>query len=99
MKQLLTFATTSVLATTITFAQQPAQATPGADRARGPGRGGGTPVTALRSPEVHADRTVTLRFRAPQATQVDVVGEIMQGAGPRPMTKGDDGVWSATIGP
>ena len=99
MKQLLTFATTLVLATTGTFAQQPAPATPGADRARGPGRGGGTPVTALRSPEVHADRTVTLRFRAPQATQVDVVGEIMQGAGPRPMTKGDDGVWAAKIGP
>ena len=67
---------------------------------RGAGRGGGaTPVTALRSPEVNPDRTVTLRFRAPQATQVDVVGEIMQGAGPRAMTKGEDGVWTATVGP
>jgi len=99
MKTVLTFATTLLLATTSVFAQTPVPATPGAGRAGGPGRGGGTPVTALRSPEVNADRTVTLRVRAPQATQVDVVGEITQGAGPRPMTKADDGVWSVTIGP
>lgn len=35
-----------------------------------------TPVSALRSPEVNVDRTVTLRFRAPDATVVDVVGEV-----------------------
>ncbi|MEO7272270.1 MAG: alpha/beta hydrolase-fold protein [Vicinamibacterales bacterium] len=58
-----------------------------------------TPVTALVSPEVHADRTVTFRFRAPQATQVDLVGEVMRGAGPQPMTRGEDGVWTTTIGP
>lgn len=28
-----------------------------------------------RSPEVHPDRTVTFRLRAPQATAVDLVGE------------------------
>ncbi len=58
-----------------------------------------TPYTALHSPEVHADRTVTLRFRAPNATQVEVVGEIMQGKGPLAMTKAEDGVWTATLGP
>src|SRR5438270_5352000 len=58
-----------------------------------------TPVNALRSPDVHPDRTVTLRFRAPQASAVDLVGEINMGSGPRPMTKGEDGVWSTTVGP
>jgi len=29
------------------------------------------PSPTLRSPEVHADRTVTFRLRAPQATGVD----------------------------
>lgn len=58
-----------------------------------------TPVNALRSPEVNADRTVTLRFRAPEATAVDVVGEVTMGKGPQPMTRDADGVWTATVGP
>lgn len=33
----------------------------------------------LRSPEVHPDRTVTFRLRAPQATTVELVGEVLQG--------------------
>ena len=53
----------------------------------------------VRSPEVHADDTVTFRLRAPQATAVDLVGEILQGKGPQPMTKGSDSVWTITIGP
>jgi len=56
-------------------------------------------VTALVSPEVHPDRTVTFRFRAPQATQVQLVGEILQGKGPQAMTKDDSGLWTVTIGP
>lgn len=73
----------------------------GSGRGRGGrgGGGGGTPVEALVSPEVHADRTVTLRFRAPQVTQVDITGEITQGKGPQAMTKDDKGLWTATIGP
>lgn len=88
-----------------TFAQPVTPPGPGAVAGSGRGRGGrgggggGNPVDALVSPEVHADRTVTLRFRAPQATQVDVVGEIMQGKGARAMTKDDRGIWTATIGP
>jgi enterochelin esterase-like enzyme len=58
-----------------------------------------TPYTALQSPEVHPDRTVTLRFRAPGATQVDLVGEILQGKGSLAMTKDEDGIWTATVGP
>ena len=58
-----------------------------------------TPYNALRSPEVNADRTVTLRFRAPEATAVDLVGEITMGKGPKSMAKGADGVWTITAGP
>jgi enterochelin esterase family protein len=72
--------------------------------ARGGGRGRGlagarSPATALHSPDVQPDRTVILRFRAPEASKVEVVGEITRGAGPQPMTKGEDGVWTATLGP
>jgi len=72
---------------------QPPGATPPAPRRMS------TPVTALVSPEVHADRTVTLRFRAPQATVVQLVGEITQGRGPQPMVKDDEGLWTITLGP
>lgn len=61
-----------------------------------PGQG---PAPAVRSSQVNADRSVTFRFRAPQASAVELVGEITQGKGPQPMTKGSDGVWSITIGP
>jgi enterochelin esterase family protein len=53
----------------------------------------------VRSPEVHPDRTVTFRLRAPQAESVELIGEILQGKPPLPMTKDADGVWSVTIGP
>jgi enterochelin esterase family protein len=42
---------------------------------------------------------VTFRFRAPQAAQVELVGEIMQGKGPQIMTKDDSGIWTTTVGP
>ncbi|MFB3777631.1 MAG: alpha/beta hydrolase-fold protein [Bryobacteraceae bacterium] len=78
-------------------AQPPPPDAPARGRAM---RGGmATPANALHSPEVHPDRTVTLRFRAPEATRVELVGEIMQGQGPRPMTKDETGVWTTTVGP
>ena len=82
---------------TMVLAQSP---TPPADE-RGAGRDRGlvTPYTALHSPEVHPDRTVTLRFLARAATQVDVVGEILQGKSPLAMTKGENGIWTTTLGP
>ncbi len=84
--------------------------TPGVAHAQGPGGGRppgqpgaprrmSTPVTALASPEVHPDRRVTLRFRAPEATVVQLVGEITQGRGPQPMTKDAEGLWTITVGP
>jgi enterochelin esterase-like enzyme len=57
------------------------------------------PPAPVRSPEVHADRTVTFRLRAPQAVLVELTGEVVRGKGPQPMTKGSDGVWSLTVGP
>ena len=49
------------------------------------------------SPEVSADRRITLRLYAPSAQQVVAAGEL--DGKPHPMTKGSDGVWSVTIGP
>lgn len=60
-------------------------------------RGGGRGAPAVLSPELHADRTITFRFRAPGASQVIVAGEL--DGKPHPMTKGEDGVWSVTVGP
>jgi enterochelin esterase family protein len=59
----------------------------------------GPQAPALQSPDVHPDRTVTFRLRAPQATMVELVGEVLQGKPPQPMAKDADGVWSVTIGP
>jgi enterochelin esterase-like enzyme len=54
---------------------------------------------AVVSPEVHADRRVTVRLRAPAAAEVVVTGEITEGGAPIPMARDGDGVWTATIGP
>jgi enterochelin esterase-like enzyme len=88
----------AILVTVALTRAQP-QTRPAGERTAGRGAGMATPYTALHSPEVHPDRTVTLRFLAPGANQVDVVGEILQGKGPLAMTKGEDGIWTATLGP
>lgn len=75
-----------------------AQAPSPTGAAGGRGRAGG-PSPAVRSPEVHPDRRITFRLRAPDAAAVELVGEVLQGKGPQPMTRGDGGVWSVTIGP
>lgn len=49
------------------------------------------------SPEIHPDRTVTFRLKAPRAEKVAV--RIVSPMTMRRMTKGDDGVWSGTVGP
>ena len=53
---------------------------------------------ALKSPEIHPDRTVTFRLLAPKATEVLLNGSWDNGTN-LPMTKDDQGVWSTTIGP
>jgi enterochelin esterase-like enzyme len=52
---------------------------------------------ALKSPEVHPDRTVTFRVAAPEAAQVRLAGDLV--ASPQTLQKDDKGVWSVTIGP
>jgi beta-lactamase class A/enterochelin esterase-like enzyme len=51
----------------------------------------------LKTYEVSADRKVTFRLRAPQATTVAVGGDFVQGS--QLMQRSDDGVWSVTLGP
>ena len=51
----------------------------------------------LRSPEISADRQVTFRMRAAKATEVVVAGQWPDGRAP--LTKGDNDVWSVTVGP
>jgi len=62
---------------------------------QGGGRGQQGPQVV--SPQVNADRTVTLRLLAPKATEVNVTGELLNGAQPKAMTKGDDGIWTVTM--
>jgi enterochelin esterase-like enzyme len=52
----------------------------------------------LKSPEIHADRTVTFRLRAPDAAAVTLNGSWDNGTDLK-MTKDGEGVWSTTIGP
>jgi enterochelin esterase-like enzyme len=61
---------------------------------------GGAPVTfvKLRSPEIMPDHTVTFRFSAPKANEVTLNGSFPGGRDIK-MTKDDQGVWTATIGP
>lgn len=59
------------------------------------GRGNAPPP--IISCDVKPDRTVTFRLRAPDATDVKVGGDFVQGA--QQMTKDDAGVWTVTLGP
>src|SRR5689334_16392618 len=53
----------------------------------------------LVSAEVHSDRKVTFRIRAPKASEVTLTGDWL-GATPAPkLAKDDAGVWSVTLGP
>ena len=49
------------------------------------------------SPKVHADKTVTFSYLAPDANEVLLNGQFIKE--PKPMTKGDQGIWSVTVGP
>lgn len=49
------------------------------------------------SPEVHTDKTVTFRFKAPDAKEVKLNTQLA--AEPLVMTKDENGVWSVTLGP
>lgn len=54
------------------------------------------------SPEIHPDRKVTFRLFAPKASEVVLMGspgilEVIKK--PLPLERGDNGVWSLTVGP
>lgn len=67
---------------------------PAQRRGEGKGKAGPPPVV---SPEVKSDRTVVFRLNAPKASEVFVV---IEGGGARKaMTKGENGVWTVTVGP
>lgn len=51
----------------------------------------------LRSPEINADHSVTVRLYAPKASEVKLVGNLVEK--PTPLTRNDEGVWSLTTPP
>jgi enterochelin esterase family protein len=53
----------------------------------------------LVSPEVHPDRRVTFRVRAPKASEVSLFGDWMVPETKQAMTRDEQGVWSTTVGP
>src|SRR5688572_13591661 len=60
--------------------------------------------TSLISPEVGDDGTVTFRVKAPEALRVELTGApillALGRAGKNvPLKKGEDGVWTVTVGP
>jgi enterochelin esterase family protein len=55
-----------------------------------------SPQPPVKSPEVHADRRVTFRLRAPNAAAVTLARE---GAERAPMRKDDQGIWTLTTDP
>src|SRR5438093_1069975 len=59
--------------------------------------GGAQAPPVVVSPEVGSNRTITLRYLAPNAREITVNGEL--DGRPHPMTKGTNGVWTVTIGP
>ena len=77
------------------FAQPPGQP-PGPPGARGAMGGRGGPV--VRSPEILPDNRVTFRVYAPDAAAIALSGDWPRGTSV-PMSKGEDGVWTATVGP
>ncbi len=50
----------------------------------------------ISSPEVHPDRTVSFRLRAPNALKVELG---IEGSSPLAMSKGEGGVWTVTTKP
>jgi enterochelin esterase family protein len=64
------------------------------------GQPGGPKGPVVVSPAVAADRKVTFRVHAPKAESVGVfTTDIPGGFQPRPMKKGENGIWELTLGP
>lgn len=77
----------------------PAAQTPAPAQAGRGGRGG-TPRPAVISPEVTADRHIIFRINAPQAQAVRMNASDIPNLGQSAaLSKGENGVWSTTVGP
>lgn len=90
------FAYTALVITALALAQDSQQ--PRRNTYHSPNAGNNPGAQRLVSPEVHPDRSITFRVRAPKASEVNLAF----GAGaakPQPMVKDSNGVWSITIGP
>jgi enterochelin esterase-like enzyme len=53
----------------------------------------------IQSPVVHADRTVTFNFRAPNAKQVQLSGQFLKANQPLKADPCSPGLWTVTVGP
>jgi enterochelin esterase family protein len=93
----------AAMAATQAGAQAAPAAPPAAAGQAAPGQGAQRPPNpnaTLISPVVDADKQVTFRIYAPQAQNVLVRSEFKQIMNTTAkLTKGDDGVWSLTVGP
>jgi enterochelin esterase family protein len=98
LKRCVPFLGVLALSVAVGAAQQPAggAAPAPAQAPAGAGRAGGRGPQVV-SPEVKADGTVTIRFLAPNANNVELIGEL--DGKTYPMTKDANGVWSVTVGP
>jgi enterochelin esterase family protein len=77
-----------------------AQAPPAAAPTQGRGGRGGPQVPPIVSPEVSPDRHITFRIRAPQAQAVRLNAGDIPGLGQTGvLTKGENDVWTVTVGP
>jgi enterochelin esterase-like enzyme len=54
-------------------------------------------VRPIESPVVHPDRTVTFRFKAPNAGKVEISSQFIKE--PEPLRRDTSGLWSVTLGP
>ena len=101
-KSLLTASALLALAPALTLAQQ---ANVNLDWNPQHNAEGLTPFSApLNSPEVHADRSVTFRVKAPDAQKVELNGAVLAALGRNwgetlPFTKGADGIWTLKLAP
>jgi enterochelin esterase-like enzyme len=96
MRKLLVLAL-AITISSLLVAQAPPASGNGKGAAKGAGKGGGRGAPAVPGYEVSADRKVTFRLRAPEVSTVTVAGDFATGA--QAMTKGQDGVWTLTLGP
>ena len=85
----------AITAATLSAAIGFAQPQPPSERPARPPQG-----PQVVSPEVQADRRITFRILAPQANEAKVAGgDIPGNSKGTPMTKGENGIWEATLGP